>query len=399
MSSAATLYAVSTPTEFSQQLLAAIGAPATQQNIDLMNAWQQVEAQWAASGPFNAINQRNPLNIQSVPAGYQGSAPQRLTDSAGKSTLSFGSWQDGINATAAFMQQNDPRVVQALQSGNTQQFYSSVGHWDPGNSGYAGAIASDLGQTVPTANAVLTGATQQLGQIPQPPNFSGGFEAPSLLNPVSWFTAPAKDLTTAVTDVGSSLVWGGRMLQWTMIAGFVFLFGIVLMVCALLLFGVIFFGPAVGAVKGVTALTRIAGKIGATARSEPSLPSRAPAAPGRTDALDATSTVVASGPDLRTRRAQQDEREERRRRAAQGERRRVSRTHLENARFRREGFERPSWSRPRRTFERASSAPTDAQPAKGPAGQPARRDTLRRNETPRQAADRRRKAQRKRSSR
>lgn len=127
---------ISNPQQFADAYLTDIGAPIDSINEALVEAWQQTEGQWTAQGSFNALNQKNPLNIESVPTSYTGRAPAQITDAAGNSTLSFPSWEEGVAAAAAFTLQYQPKIAAALRQSSPGAFVAAVGAWDPGNSKY-----------------------------------------------------------------------------------------------------------------------------------------------------------------------------------------------------------------------------------------------------------------------
>ncbi len=141
---ASTTATIASPKDFADAYLRDIGAPVTPLAEALVEAWQQTEGQWTASGSFNATSQHNPLNIESVPSSYSGATPTKITDSAGNSTLAFGSWADGVAAAAAFTQEYQPAIARALQQNNPGAFFAAVGGWNPGSSKYPQQILQNF---------------------------------------------------------------------------------------------------------------------------------------------------------------------------------------------------------------------------------------------------------------
>ncbi len=138
------------PQQWADAILAGLGAPITPTNENLIIAWQKVEGQWTATGPFAATAQNNPLNIESTPAGAP--SGKQICDAAGNCTLAFASAAEGVAATVAFIQQYQPAIASALQSSNPNAFLSAVAGWNPGSPSYANQIATAFG-----SSAQLTG--------------------------------------------------------------------------------------------------------------------------------------------------------------------------------------------------------------------------------------------------
>lgn len=123
-----------TPTNFSVSLINQLNAdksnpqiPINNTTVGLLNAWQLGgENQWGASGIFGSATQHNPLNIETDPSGDTPTtcgqtigAVTLLCDSKGNKTLSYATWQDGVEATAAFIEKNQPQIIGALATPTT----------------------------------------------------------------------------------------------------------------------------------------------------------------------------------------------------------------------------------------------------------------------------------------
>lgn len=154
---------------FSVALLTTLGndlgksITASPQQIALVNAWQSAEGQWNAIGQFNASNQHNPLNIESTAPGSPKGT--KICDSAGNCTLSFSTWQQGLQATADFIRHYQPEIGSALLSSSnpTNQFFSVVGKWNPTNPNYAESVAAQVGATVPGGTGTGSSSSQTTG--------------------------------------------------------------------------------------------------------------------------------------------------------------------------------------------------------------------------------------------
>jgi cell wall-associated NlpC family hydrolase len=109
---------VTSPTSFSRAVLAGLGIGATQTDVTSMNAWQQQEGQWTATGAYNAAKMHNPLNTRLNMAGS--------SDLGGKTT-SYPTWAEGVQATVQTMKQsNMAPIVSALQQNDNLAGFSKA---------------------------------------------------------------------------------------------------------------------------------------------------------------------------------------------------------------------------------------------------------------------------------
>ena len=112
MSGSANDNSISNPTEFSKALLASLGLPATVADVTSINAWQQHEGQWGASGAFQSEKMFNPLNTF-----YKMPGSKPLTVNGKAATLAYKSWKDGITASKKTINQgNMAGILKALQA-------------------------------------------------------------------------------------------------------------------------------------------------------------------------------------------------------------------------------------------------------------------------------------------
>jgi hypothetical protein len=118
---AATATAPVTPTNFSVSLLNALGIKPTAINVALLNAQQTQEGAWISSNPINAFNTYNPLNVSE---NADGTGPQGTQQSNG--VIAFSNWNDGVTATADFMNKNDPNLVTALQNSDVSSYITNI---------------------------------------------------------------------------------------------------------------------------------------------------------------------------------------------------------------------------------------------------------------------------------
>jgi cell wall-associated NlpC family hydrolase len=131
---------ISTPTQFSQAVLAGLGIGDAVGAITDINAWQQHEGQWGASGAYNAKVMHDPLNTK---------LPEPGSSSLGGLTNSYPSWAEGVAATVSTIKQgNMAPILSALKSNASLSVFSkaleSTG-W--AQSAYGGAaFASPSGQ-------------------------------------------------------------------------------------------------------------------------------------------------------------------------------------------------------------------------------------------------------------
>lgn len=153
---------ISTPQQWAQDFLNTLGAPVTPTNESEVVAWEKVEG-----GNWNNTATFNPLNTSLQEPGstnYQSQAP-------GTGVQSYTSWAQGIDATIATLEEQQPgyaAILADLIHGNTSQsqFASDVGlsAWDAGH--YAGStgvpgstLATALG-TTPANQATLLAANK-----------------------------------------------------------------------------------------------------------------------------------------------------------------------------------------------------------------------------------------------
>jgi hypothetical protein len=110
-----------TSTSFSVSLLNALGIKPTETNVALLNAQQTVEGAWISSNPINAFNTYNPLNVSE---NADGTGPQGTRQSNG--VIAFSNWNDGVTATADFMNKNDPNLVTALRNSDVSSYITNI---------------------------------------------------------------------------------------------------------------------------------------------------------------------------------------------------------------------------------------------------------------------------------
>lgn len=104
----------------------------------------------------NPTNEFNPLNIETT---FNGVVPTGSWDAgSGNNILEFANWNDGVVATAGFIESSDPDFVPALQqvsTGNLADFTNILGDWETksGDASYGQSVLnyyqehlSELGQ-------------------------------------------------------------------------------------------------------------------------------------------------------------------------------------------------------------------------------------------------------------
>lgn len=163
--SASTSTPTVSPSNFAVSLLQALDLPVNQLSVALIVSWQAKEGQWNATvSSASAEVMHNPLNTRTNYTTVNGtgiSCPDGAADvikpgeTTPCATISFPTWQDGIDNTAAFIQKNDPDIITALQatSGPDKEtalndFVTAVEHWNPVDSNYGqeiGALWQDAG--------------------------------------------------------------------------------------------------------------------------------------------------------------------------------------------------------------------------------------------------------------
>jgi len=162
---------ISGSTGFSTALLEALGAPVTSANIAGLNAWQAAEAQWTATGSWNAAVNHNPLNIET------GVNPHFAGPGPGQNPISqFPDWSSGVAATAAFIQENDPGILRVLMTGNANPPVLSAAvtasHWGTGP--FGGNSGADQPATTGGSQSATIGAGSATTQDITVPNPFGG---------------------------------------------------------------------------------------------------------------------------------------------------------------------------------------------------------------------------------
>lgn len=253
------------PSGWEDQLLGALGAPQTPQNVSNLDWWQQQESgSTANTAAYNPFNTTRGTGLYGQPLGG--------TPIAGNSAgvLAFSSWDAGLEATAATIEQpNMDSILTALRQGNlsNDQFNSAIGQ-----SQWLGTSGGSYGGS---SSAVLTSATspstQYFGGVPTTPP-----QAPSFgLNPI--------------TDLARSFTWLGQFGAWSVFTGIVFTLGAALTITGVVMIGAVLFGPVTGpALKAVGEGTVIgrAARAGKRVTQSSATPARAPAGPSQAD-LDA----------------------------------------------------------------------------------------------------------------
>lgn len=120
-------------TGFAAGVLQALGVSASSSaygtDINLLSAQQVQEGQWGATGSYNAAVNNNPFNLQTVPSSSK-ITPKGVQSDA---SLIFSTAQQGEQATASFIQVNDPAVAAALKASTPQAatsgFFANIGGW------------------------------------------------------------------------------------------------------------------------------------------------------------------------------------------------------------------------------------------------------------------------------
>ncbi len=155
-----TTYNIKNPNDFANALLAELGLPDTKQNVTNIVGWESVEG-----GNWNNTAKFNPLNTSQPEPGSQnyngGNQP---------GVQSYGSWQEGLNATVSTLQAGNNGYPAILSALNTNQswlnFAGAVQNssWDANHYGYqltTDQPNSTAGATNPSAyNQGLTDASQ-----------------------------------------------------------------------------------------------------------------------------------------------------------------------------------------------------------------------------------------------
>jgi cell wall-associated NlpC family hydrolase len=125
---------IKTPTDFSKAVLQGLGIAPTVANVTDLNAWQQSEGQWTASGIYNVAKMHNPLNTYLAMAGsnpldYKGS----------RVSTTYPNWTTGVKATVNTIKQtksgstNMSAIFNALKNNDNLTSFSSAA----GSTGWA----------------------------------------------------------------------------------------------------------------------------------------------------------------------------------------------------------------------------------------------------------------------
>lgn len=166
------------PSGFSAAVLQVLGIQPTDLAVQALNAMQQGEGQWGASGSWNAASDYNPFNIsggQPVISQYGLDASIRGTQDPGNGPPvdEFTNWQNGVTATANFLKNADPGMYSALQKlgqpgagqADVQNFFNAAQ-----NSGSFGASAGSriqfMGNSAGNTTPVTSGTQTQVPGAP-----------------------------------------------------------------------------------------------------------------------------------------------------------------------------------------------------------------------------------------
>lgn len=113
---------ISSPTGFSKAVLSNLGLPATSADVTSLNAWQQMEGQWTASGIYNAMQMHDPLNTN---------LPEKGGHSLG-GTWFYPDWATGVSATVSTIKQgNMAAIYNALKSNDNLASFGSAAESTP----------------------------------------------------------------------------------------------------------------------------------------------------------------------------------------------------------------------------------------------------------------------------
>jgi hypothetical protein len=222
------------PSGWESQVLGAIGAPQTPQNVANLDAWQAAEG-----GSTNNTAAWNPLNTTRGTGIYGQSLGGQPIAGNSAGVLAFPNWDAGLEATAATLEQpNFDPILTALRAGNTPlpQFQQTVGS-TPWGTWQTGAGATSL--TSASSGSSSSGAFGGVPDTPPPvPNFG--------LNPF--------------TDIGNAFAWTAEFGAWAVFTSLVFLVGMGLLITGGVMIGVVLLGPvtgpAVSAAGGMTPVGR-----------------------------------------------------------------------------------------------------------------------------------------------
>ncbi len=233
---------ISSRSTWAQALLALINAPATQQNINTIVAWETAEG---GAGPQfgvkNNIANYNPLNVTLTtgPLGYgydpgTGTYYQGATPTPGNTppVASLTSWVEGLDVTAARLKQPFAAgILQALQSNESEaQVAQAVGASGWGTGDFASVTAKD---TAVTTSSLTSNDPTVIGipnEMPQNPSLGGA----SILNPFGALSAQVQ--------------WLGEWIGWAFFITIIFVLGAAIMLLGFVMLLSILLGPAVGPV-------------------------------------------------------------------------------------------------------------------------------------------------------
>lgn len=197
---------ISSPAQWAQDFIAALGGTPTPTNVEDVTAWELVEG-----GNWNNTAKFNPLNTSLQQPGsvnYQTGAP-------GSGVQAYQDWQQGLTASVDTLMGNEPYYQQItsdlLNSAPPSQFASDLGQspWDAGHYQESGgapgsSISSALGipytpssTGAPSVTAASTTAapTQTLTQLS---GISGALQI------LDGFLNPHNSLLTQIESLGTS---------------------------------------------------------------------------------------------------------------------------------------------------------------------------------------------------
>lgn len=196
------------PTGWEADILNALGAPVTPNNVGNLDIWQRVEG-----GSTNNREAYNPFNTK---------LPQPGSINEGSGLQAYPDWATGLHATVATLEQSNMKVVSDALRGNfaTPQFEAALiqSPWDQGHyaNGFPGAVPSPGGGsrgTVDISNA-------------QPTSFDPSSLIPVIGGPVGAAVAGGPSLVGNILgDFLKSVISNGYVLRGTlMVSGLIILF-------------------------------------------------------------------------------------------------------------------------------------------------------------------------------
>lgn len=158
-------YTIKNPTDWANAFLGALGMPDTKTNVTNIVGWEAAEGgNWNNSAKYNPLNTEQP-------------APGSKSMGGGSKVQSYTSWQEGLDATVATIQQPGNGYPQILADLNTSQpwmdFSNAVSSSNWGTH-LSGASPSSSGGTNSAAYSSGVTATNNDGSSANTPSTSKG---------------------------------------------------------------------------------------------------------------------------------------------------------------------------------------------------------------------------------